>query len=103
MQIKTLLEELEYTILAGSNSTEVTTLVYDSRKVEKGSVFVCISGTVRDAHDFIPDVIESGASVVVVEKEVPIIPNVTYVKVQNTREALAYMSAAYFGHPADKL
>ena len=37
MQIKTLLEELEYTILAGSNSTEVTTLVYDSRKVEKGS------------------------------------------------------------------
>ena len=60
MQIKTLLEELKYTVLAGNDETEVTTLVYDSRKVEKGSVFVCISGTVRDAHDFIPDVIENG-------------------------------------------
>ncbi|MEE1027220.1 MAG: UDP-N-acetylmuramoyl-L-alanyl-D-glutamate--2,6-diaminopimelate ligase [Agathobacter sp.] len=103
MQIKTLLEELKYTVLAGNDETEVTTLVYDSRKVEKGSVFVCISGTVRDAHDFIPDVIEKGASAVIVEKDVPVISGVTYIKVDNSREALAYMSAAYFGHPAKKL
>ena len=103
MQIKTLLEELEYTVLAGNDETEVTTLVYDSRKVEKGSVFVCISGTVRDAHDFIPEVIEKGASAVIVEKDVPVAPGVTYIKVENSREALAYMSAAYFGHPAKKL
>ena len=103
MQIKTLLEELKYTVLAGNDETEVTTLVYDSRKVEKGSVFVCISGTVRDAHDFIPDVIENGVSAVVVEKDVTVISGVTYIKVDNSREALAYMSAAYFGHPAKKL
>lgn len=103
MQIKTILEELEYTVLAGNDETEVTTLVYDSRKVEKGSVFVCISGTVRDAHDFIPEVIEKGASAVIVEKDVPVAPGVTYIKVENSREALAYMSAAYFGHPAKKL
>lgn len=103
MQIKTLLEELKYTVLAGNDETEVTTLVYDSRKVEKGSVFVCISGTVRDAHDFIPDVIENGVSAVVVEKDVPVISGVTYIKVDNSRGALAYMSAAYFGHPAKKL
>lgn len=103
MQIKTLLEELKYTVLAGNDETEVTTLVYDSRKVEKGSVFVCISGTVRDAHDFIPDVIEKGASAVIVEKDVPVISGVTYIKVDNSREALAYMSAAYFGHPAKML
>lgn len=103
MQIKTLLEELKYTVLAGNDETEVTTLVYDSRKVEKGSVFVCISGTVRDAHDFIPDVIENGVSAVVVEKDVPVISGVTYIKVDNSREALAYMSAAYFGHPAKML
>ena len=42
---------MEYEILAGSEETEITTLVYDSRKVEKGSVFVCISGSVRDAHE----------------------------------------------------
>ena len=43
MIIKELINEMEYEILAGSEETEITTLVYDSRKVEKGSVFVCIS------------------------------------------------------------
>ena len=40
---------------------EISTLVYDSRKVQKDSVFVCISGSVRDAHEFIPDVVKNGA------------------------------------------
>ena len=61
MKIKELINEMEYEILAGSEETEITTLVYDSRKVEKGSVFVCISGSVRDAHEFIPDVAAKGS------------------------------------------
>ena len=56
MKLLNLLEELTYELKQGSVDTEITTLVYDSRKVEEGSVFVCISGTIRDAHDFIPDV-----------------------------------------------
>ncbi len=103
MQIKKLLEKIEYTLLSGSLETEITTLVYDSRKVKQGSVFVCISGTVRDAHEFIPDVVQKGASVVVVEKEVELIEGVTYVKVTSSRLALACMSAAYFDYPAKKL
>ncbi|MCI5855805.1 MAG: UDP-N-acetylmuramoyl-L-alanyl-D-glutamate--2,6-diaminopimelate ligase [Agathobacter sp.] len=103
MQIKQLLERMEYTLLCGNVETEITTLVYDSRKVEKGSVFVCISGTVRDAHDFIPDVVQKGAAVVVVEKNVEYLPGVTYIKVDNSRKALAYMSAAYFGYPAEHI
>ena len=103
MQIQKLMEHLDYTFLTGSMETEISTLVYDSRKVEKDSVFVCISGTVRDAHDFIPDVVEKGASVVIVEKDVEFLPGVTYIKVDNSRKALAYMSAAYFDYPAKKL
>lgn len=103
MKIKQLLEELEYEVLAGSIEDEITTLVYDSRKAEKGSVFVCISGTVRDAHEFIPDVIQKGASVIIVEKAVPLVSGVTFIKVKDSRFALACMSAAYFGHPARKL
>lgn len=103
MKIKQLMEELDYEVLAGSVDTEITTLVYDSRKVTKGSVFVCISGSVRDAHEFIPEVVEKGAAAVVVERDVEILPNVTYLKVDNSRLALACMSAAYFNHPARKL
>ena len=60
MKIKQLLNELQYEVLAGNVETEITTLVYDSRKVETGSVFVCISGSVRDAHEFIPEVAAKG-------------------------------------------
>lgn len=103
MQIAKLLENLEYELVAGSLDTEITTLVYDSRKVEKGSVFVCISGTVRDAHDFIPDVVEKGAAAVIVEKDVTVPDGVTVVKVADSRLALACMSAAYFDYPSKKL
>ena len=103
MLLKQLIEDMYYEVLAGRVDTEVTTLVYDSRKVEKGSVFVCISGSVRDAHDFIPDVVAKGAAAVIVEKDVELQEGVTYIKVANSRLALACMSAAYFDHPARKL
>ena len=103
MQIRQLVDKLEYTLLAGSLDTEISTLVYDSRKVEQGYMFVCISGTVRDAHDFIPEVLEKGAAAIVVEKDVEIIPGITYIKVDNSRKALAYLAAGYFGYPAKRL
>ena len=103
MQIRELVEKLDYTLLAGELDTSITTLVYDSRKVEKGSIFVCISGTVRAAHDFIPEVIEKGAIALVVEKDVEVVPGITYIKVENSRKALAYLAAAYFGYPARRL
>jgi len=103
MKLSNLLTELKYELLGGDIDCEISTLVYDSRKVEAGYIFVCISGTVRDAHDFIPDVIEKGATAIVVEKDVEQVEGVTYIKVANSREALAYLSAAYFGHPAKEL
>lgn len=103
MRLGTLLEKMEYKLVCGSLDTEISTLVYDSRKVEKDSVFVCISGTVRDAHDFIPQVVENGATAIIVEKDVTPIDGVTYIRVENSRLALACMSAAYFGYPSEKL
>ena len=103
MKLVELLDRLDYELYAGELDREISTLTYDSRKVEKDSVFVCISGTVRDAHDFIPDVIEKGASVIIIEKDVEPVEGVTYIKVANSRQALAYTSAAYFGHPAEQL
>ena len=103
MRLDKLLERLEYEVVQGSDQTEVTTLVNDSRKVEKGSVFVCISGAVSDGHRFAPDVAEKGAAALVVEKEIDVPADVTVIRVPDTRYALALMSAAYFGYPAEKL
>ena len=103
MKLLDLVAELDYHCLQGEMDREVTTLAYDSRKAEKGSVFVCISGAVRDAHAFVPDVVEQGASVIVVEHPVHVPDEVTVLQVENTRLALAVMSVAYFGHPAREM
>ncbi len=103
MKLQDLVAELDYTCLQGEMDREITTLVYDSRKAEKDSVFVCISGAVRDAHEFAPEVAQKGAAVLVVEHPVDVPAEVTVLQVENTRLALAVMSAAYFGHPAKKL
>lgn len=103
MKLSQLLERLEYTVVQGSDDIEITTLINDSRKVEEGSAFVCISGAVVDGHTFVEQVAEKGAAAVIVEKDVEAPVDMTVIKVADTRYALALMSAAYFGYPADKL
>lgn len=103
MQLKELVAETDYRCLQGETDKEITSLVYDSRKVEQGSVFVCISGAVRDGHDFAGEVAEKGARVLVVEKAVDVPENVTVLQVKDSRLALAQLSAAYFGYPAREL
>lgn len=103
MKVSSLLERLEYTCLQGDVMREVSSVVYDSRKVEEGSMFICIRGAVSDGHKFIPDVVEKGAKTLVVEEETEAPKDVTVILVKDTRYAMAFISAAYFGHPAEKL
>ncbi len=106
MKLKKICEEIEYTLLQGSMETEVRDIIYDSRKIAQGTMFVCMVGAVTDGHKYIPDAIEKGASVIVLEKEeeaARIPETITVLKVESARRALAYMSAALFDHPARKL
>ena len=107
MKLTKLLERLEYKVVCGDVSAEVNTLLMDSRKVEEGDVFVCITGAVRDAHDFVDDVVKKGAKAIIVEKDVDLAAasaaGVTVVKVESTRFALACMAAAFYDYPAEKL
>ena len=103
MRLSQLLERLEYEVVQGTEDIAITTLINDSRKVEPGSVFVCISGAVSDGHRFAAEVADKGAAALIVEKEVEVSGDVTVIRVEDTRYALALMSAAYFGYPANKL
>lgn len=103
MKLAGLLEHLEYEVIKGSDQIEVTELVNDSRKVTEGSVFVCISGAVVDGHDFIQDVARKGAAAVIVERDVEAPEGMTVIKAEDTRYALALMSAAYFNYPAKEM
>lgn len=103
MYLDSMLENLNYTCLKGDVHNLVTQLVYDSRNISKDCVFVCISGAVSDGHSYIKEAVEKGAAAIVVEREVDFPQQVTVIKVADTRKALAFMAAAYFGHPAEKL
>lgn len=106
MKLSKICSNLEYRCLNGSLETEVGDIVYDSRKIKEGVMFVCMTGARTDGHDYIPDAIEKGASVIVVEREsaagqVP--AHITVLAVPSTRKALAFMSAAFFEYPAHRL
>lgn len=103
--LKNLLEACEHTCVRGSLDRMVSEVVYDSRKAVEGCLFICIEGANFDGHDAAADVVAKGAAVLVVSKDitVPAESDVTIVKVENTRYAMAYISAAYFGNPARKL
>ena len=103
MRLVEMLEGLSYHFVGEKKDPELTGLVYDSRKIVPGCVFVCISGAVKDGHEFAAMAVENGAAAVVSERELELPKQVTQVVTEDTRKALAYMSAAWFSHPADKL
>lgn len=103
MKLSHLLERMDYTCVQGSVDIPVSHLLYDSRNACPDGVFVCISGAVMDGHSFIPEVVKNGVTAVIVEKDVTAPEYVTVIRVENTRKALAYMSAAYFDYPAEQL
>ncbi len=98
-----LLKRLDYTLVQGDIGREITELVYDSRKVVEGCLFVCIKGAVSDGHGFVEEAALKGAAAVLVQEDVKAPASVTVVKVEDTRYGLALASAAWFHHPAEKL
>ena len=98
-----LVRRMSYTLIRGSLEKDISDLVYDSRKVTPGCIFVCIVGAVTDGHKYLDDVIAKGATAVVVEREVTVPAGITVLQVTSSRTALAELSAAWFGHPAEQL
>ncbi len=76
---------------------DICAIEYDSRKVEKGSIFCCIVGMLFDGHDFAEKAVEKGASALLVERELPL--PVPQIVVKNARKAMAEMAAAFYGYP----
>lgn len=105
MKLKDLLVGLQYECIRGDVEVQIEGITYDSRKDATGQAFVCMVGAVFDGHTFAADVAAKGAKALIVSKdvEVPSELDVAIVKVADTRYALAYMSAAWFGHPASKM
>ena len=103
MKLKDLLEKIDFSLVQGDLNIEISDIFYDSRKCISDSVFICLKGYDADGHNFINSAVAKGARAVVISDDVRVDENITVVRVKDTREALAFMSAEFFGNPASQL
>jgi len=111
MKLEQLINQINYKIVGNYNDNpaeiEISSVVYDSRKIIKNCLFICIRGANADGHDYIQQAVEMGAAAVVVEGEVELseikTSNTVFLQVDNSRYAMAFIAAAYFGNPAERL
>ena len=102
--LKDVLYNVTINAVVGNTSVKINSIQFDSRKIANQDVFVAIKGTVVDGHDFINQVIEQGATAVVCDK-LPdnLHDNITYVEVDNSQKALAFMASNYYKGPSENL
>jgi len=88
----------------GKTEINIENIQFDSRKVTTGSAFVATKGTASDGHEYIPMAIEKGVTAIICE-EMPAVKNqaVTYIKVENSADALGKMASAWYGFPSSKM
>ena len=90
--------------VVGVTDIAVSSIAIDSRKVIKGTAFVAIKGVAQDGHDYISRAIELGAKVIVCENMPALLSDgLTYIKVANTQEAVAYMAHQFYDAPSTKI
>ncbi len=104
ISLRNILLDLEVIEQIGNLDISICDIVFDSRKVQEGSLFVAQKGTQIDGHNFIESAIKDGAKAIVLEQ----MPNelqegVTYIKVENSAKALAILARNYYDNPSSKL
>ncbi len=93
-------QKVKLEILGGC---EVSDVVYDSRKATFGTLFVCLRGAVTDGHKFAPKAYENGCRHFAVEQRLELPDDAVQYVFDDTRVALAEISAEFYGYPAKKL
>jgi UDP-N-acetylmuramoyl-L-alanyl-D-glutamate--2,6-diaminopimelate ligase len=104
MILSEILYKVSLQAVSGKTDIEINSIIFDSRKVQKDSLFVAIGGTQVDGHDFIVKAIELGASAILCE-HLPETLNeeITYIQVENSARAMGFAAANFYQHPSKKL
>ncbi|MEO6851932.1 MAG: Mur ligase domain-containing protein, partial [Mucilaginibacter sp.] len=99
-----ILDGLAFSELHGSADMDISAIVFDSRKVIPGSMFVAVRGTQVDGHDYIEQAVKMGAVAIICE-DLPahVTGEVDFFMVANTSAALGIVSANFYDNPSAKL
>jgi UDP-N-acetylmuramoyl-L-alanyl-D-glutamate--2,6-diaminopimelate ligase len=106
VNLRDLIQDIEYKKIVGPLDREILGIEHDSRRVEKGFMFVAIKGINHDGHEFIAQAQDRGAEAIILEhsvKEIRTDPSVTYIEVDDTKRALALLGARFYSYPSQCL
>ena len=104
MVLKNILYKVAINSVVGSTSIGVNKIEFNSRLIKPNDVFVAISGTITNGHNYIENAITDGALAIVCETLPEILEEgVTYIEVENSNKALAFMAANFYEHPSKNL
>lgn len=105
LKLGQLIKNIDCKIEKGSADVEVKSIRYDSRTVEEGDLFVCITGFQTDGHKYVKSAIDKGAKVILAEHMAEGMEKdgLTVVLCENSRKALALVSSAYYDYPSEKM
>lgn len=102
--LKDILWKVAIEAVHGSTDVAIEKIEFDSRKIAENDVFIAIRGTISDGHEFIETAINKGAIAIICDAFPKIIvQGITYIKVNDTNKAMAFMAANYFDNPSQKL
>lgn len=102
--LKDILYKVRLVGVIGSTNSSVSSIAFDSREVQRNGLFVAVKGTASNGHEFIDKAIETGAKAVVCEV-LPenIVSGVTYIQVEDSKQALGYIASNFYENPSSKL
>ena len=103
-QLKDILYKVHIEAVHGATDITISKIEFDSRKIELNDVFVAIRGTLSDGHDYIEKALSLGVIAVICEEFPSVLVNgVTYIKVKDSNEALAFLAANYYENPSENI
>ena len=103
MLLTELIGNLKILNITGDPHIDIDGIAYDSRKVKKDTVFVCIDGMKADGHMYAAQALKNGASALIIEKELDFDANVPVIRTEDSRIALAYMADRFYGHLSGRI
>lgn len=102
MKLRDLIKDMEIISSTGDLDVEINGIVYDSRRVKKGDLFICVTGYTQDGHSYISDALNKGAAAFIVEKDIDV-KGAAAVRVNSSRHAMPLLASVFYNNPTQRL
>lgn len=103
MLLSNIIKNIKYLKITGDTNKEISSVVFDSREVKQGSLFVALKGTTSDGHSYIASALNSGAVAILCEDSANVPSGITTILVKNSHYALGVAASEFFGNPSEKV